>query len=263
MIQGPDPNALQPREPIQVPTQGAVQPQQSIQQSTQGAVQPWQIAQEPAQNAFQNQQSIQMPIQAAGDASQRTALEQLRQEAILTPIQLRNRQQAQETTQEPTRDVTQGMTQETTHEQLADGIDLSQLFQTQDTAQGLNLESNSFSFEGLFQQQGPFQEYDEQQTREQALSRSATPTAAGIRDSWQSVAREWDGEADQDTAEGSTQAPEPCRFEDFLRNQESVAEEPPKETEELEQDATKDATKKPTSYPTPPCSIVATPSVLG
>ena len=261
MIQGPDPNALQPREPIKVPTQGAVQPQQSIQQSTQGAVQPWQIAQEPARNAFQNQQPIQIPIQAAGDASQRTALEHLRQEAILTPIQLRNRQQAQETTQELTRDVTQGMTQETTPEQLEDGIDLPQLFQTQDIAQGLNLESNSFSFQGLFQQQGPFQEYDEQQTREQALSRSATPTAAGIRDSWQSVAREWDGGADQNTAEGSTQAPEPCRFQDFLRNQESVAEEPPKETEELEQDATKDATKRPTPYPTPPCSIVATPSV--
>ncbi|KAK3167125.1 hypothetical protein OEA41_010251 [Lepraria neglecta] len=147
-----------------------------------------------------------------------------------------------------------GMTQETTNEQLEDGIDLSQLFQTQDPAQGLNLESNLFSFEGLFQQQGPFQEHDEQQSREQALSRSSTPTAAGIRDSWQSVAREWDGEADQDIAEGLTQAREPCRFQDFLRTQ---------EIEELEQDTTKDATKRPTQYPTPPCSIVATPSVLG
>lgn len=112
MIQGPDPNTLQPWEPIQVPTQGTVQSQQSIHQSTQGAVQPWQIAQEPAQKAFQNQQSIQMPIQATGDASQKTALEQLKQEvssnnigvfdqwgsgaiqsqeAILTPIQLQNR----------------------------------------------------------------------------------------------------------------------------------------------------------------------------
>lgn len=154
------------------------------------------------------------------------------------------------------------MTQRTTHEQLEDGIDLSQLFQTHDTAQGLNLESNSFSFEGLFQQQGPFQKYDEQHTREQALSKIATPTAAGIRDSWQSVARERDREADQVIAEGSTQAPEPCRFQDLLPNQESVAEEPPKNRRTGTRHYQR-CYQEANSISYPPCSIVVTPSVLG
>ncbi|KAL2037700.1 hypothetical protein N7G274_009645 [Stereocaulon virgatum] len=192
-----------------------------------------------SQNAVHLEKTIQKPVQSTGQPQQ--------------PVQESTELQIAGyfTSQEPSRESAQVIMPGLARDQSNGGVN-HHGSSSQDTVQGPNKGLNPILPSRLDQCPGPYQEHAEQKAREQAVSRSPAPTRNSLRNgTWRPQSQQWGEEADEHSAERTTQIQGTCRDFGVLNDQKSAAKGPQSKAIGPRRATTQNAAKKSTSHTAP------------